>query len=125
MIARKSGHIINLGSVAGHWVYPSGAVYCATKFAVRAITEGLRMDLHGTGVRVSEVSPGMVETEFSEVRLGDPARARAVYQGFKPLDANDIAETVVWMAERPQHVNIQEIVIYPTDQAAPTMVNRR
>ena len=116
-IARGRGHIINLGSVAGQWVYEKGNVYCATKYAVRALTEGLRLDLRGTGIRVTEISPGMVETEFSEVRFEDKDRANAVYAGKKPLSAMDIAETVLWCVERPQHVNIQELVIFPTEQA--------
>jgi serine 3-dehydrogenase len=122
---RGDGHVINLGSVAGHWVYPNGNVYCATKHAVRALTEGLRMDLNGTGVRVTEISPGMVETEFSQVRLGDAERAKAVYAGMIPLTPEDIAESIVWCANRPARVNIQELVIYPTDQASPTLVTRR
>ncbi len=121
----KRGHIINLGSVAGRWVYPRGHVYSATKRAVSALTEGLRLDLHGSGIRVTEIAPGMVETEFSEVRFEDKAKAKTVYQGLTPLSAADIAETIVWCANRPSHVNIQELVIYPTDQASPTTVNRK
>lgn len=117
MAARQSGHIVNLGSVAGRHVYPGGAVYCATKFAVDALTQGLRMDLMGTGVRVSNIQPGMVETEFSEVRLQDADKAKKVYEGMHPLSADDIAETIVWTLSRPKHVNIQDLVIYPTDQA--------
>lgn len=124
MIERKKGHIVNVGSVAGRWVYPGGGVYCATKFAVRALSEGLRMDLLGTPVRVTNIEPGMVETEFSEVRLGDAERAKAVYRGLKPLSAADIAESIVWSLSRPAHVNIQEMVIFPTDQAAIQLVNR-
>jgi NADP-dependent 3-hydroxy acid dehydrogenase YdfG len=117
MIAEKKGHIINLGSVAGHWSYEKGNVYSATKFAVRALTESLRLDLRGTGVRVTEISPGMVETEFSEVRLNSKELGNAVYAGKTPLQARDIAETVLWCAQRPAHVNIQELVIFPTEQA--------
>lgn len=124
MTAKKSGHIINIGSVSGRWVYPSGAVYCATKFAVRAITEGLRMDLAGTAIRVTNIEPGMVNTDFSLVRLEDSEKAKLVYKGMTPLQAADIAETVAWIVSRPKHVNIQELVIYPTDQAAIQMVNR-
>jgi serine 3-dehydrogenase len=125
MVARGRGHVINLGSVAGHEVYPGGAVYCATKHAVDAITRGLRMDVLGTGVRVSTVDPGMVETEFSVVRFhGDRERADKVYRGMTPLVADDIAETVVWVATRPPHVCIDEIIIKPTDQASATMVHR-
>jgi NADP-dependent 3-hydroxy acid dehydrogenase YdfG len=116
-LIENKGHIVNLGSVAGRWTYPGGGVYSATKFATRALTEGLRFDLMGTGVRVTNIEPGMVETEFSLVRLGDADKAKAVYQGMTPLNANDIAETIVWCLQRPAHVNIQELVIYPTDQA--------
>lgn len=125
MLKNGRGHIVNLGSVAGRWVYPGGAVYCASKFAVRALSEGLRMDLAGTPLRVTNIEPGLVETEFSEVRFGDAERAKAVYRGTKPLSAEDIAETVLWCVQRPAHVNIQELVIFPTDQAAIQMVNRR
>lgn len=118
MLKNKSGHIVNLGSVAGRWVYPGGAVYCATKFAVRSISEALRMDLLGTPIRVTNIEPGMVETEFSEVRLEDKYKAKKVYQGVNALKAQDIAETIAWCVERPGHVNIQELVIYPTQQAA-------
>jgi hypothetical protein len=123
-IKRGDGHIVNLGSVAGHYNYPKGNVYCATKAAVHALTEGMRMDLLGTGVRITEISPGMVETEFSVVRLGDQEKAKSVYQGMTPLTARDIAETILWCVKRPHHVNIQEIVLYPTDQASPTLVHR-
>ncbi|HEX9938254.1 MAG TPA: SDR family NAD(P)-dependent oxidoreductase [Longimicrobium sp.] len=126
MVQRGHGHVINLGSVAGHEVYPGGAVYCATKHAVGAITRGLRMDVLGTGVRVSTVDPGMVETEFSVVRFhGDADRAKNVYRDMNPLTADDIAETVVWVATRPPHVCIDEIIIKPTDQASATRVHRR
>lgn len=118
------GHIINLGSVAGRLVYEGGAVYCATKFAVRALSEGFRMDLKGTGVRVTNIEPGMVNTEFSLVRLGNQQKADAVYSDMMPLLANDIAETILWCVERPRHVNIQELVIYPTDQASVGQVVR-
>ena len=125
MVKKNSGHIINLGSVAGRWTYPGGGVYCATKFAVRALSEGLRMDLLGTKVRVTNIEPGMVNTEFSVVRLGDQAKADKVYEGMTPLSAQDIAETVAWCAARPAHVNIQELVIYPTDQAHVGQVARK
>lgn len=117
MIIQHKGHVVNLGSVAGRWTYPGGGVYCATKFAVRALSEGLRMDLAGTGVRITNIEPGMVETEFSQVRLKDEAEAKAVYEGLTPLSAKDIAETIAWCLSRPSHVNIQELVIYPTAQA--------
>jgi 3-hydroxy acid dehydrogenase/malonic semialdehyde reductase len=113
-----------LGSVAGKIVYEGGAVYCATKFAVRAITEGLRMDLKGTGVRVTNIVPGMVDTEFSLVRLGNQKKADAVYADMKPLSAEDIAENIFWCLNQPAHINIQELVIYPTDQASVGQVVR-
>ena len=125
MLKNKRGHIVNLGSVAGRWVYPGGAVYCATKFAVRAISEGLRMDLIGSNIRVSNIEPGMVNTEFSLVRLGSQERADSVYANMKPLTAADIAETIGWVLSRPAHVNIQELVIFPTDQPAVGQVHRR
>lgn len=125
MVKKNRGHIVNLGSVAGRWVYPGGAVYCATKHAVRAISEGLRMDLLGKNIRVTNIEPGMVETEFSLVRFdGDENKAKNVYKGFKPLSAEDIAETVVWAIDRPEHVNIQELVIFPTNQASISQVHR-
>ncbi|MEE2959188.1 MAG: SDR family NAD(P)-dependent oxidoreductase [Myxococcota bacterium] len=123
-LEKSSGHIINLGSVAGLYTYPKGHVYNASKFAVHAFTESLRLDLVGSGIRVSEVLPGMVETEFSEVRLKDEAKARAVYQGMTPLYAGNIAESVAFIASQPPHVNIQGLVIYPTDQASPRDVHR-
>jgi len=119
MVARDRGHVINLGSVSGHQVYPGGAVYCGTKFAVRAMTQGLRLDLLGTRVRCSTVDPGMVETEFSEVRFhGDTERAAEVYRSFPPLQPRDVAEAVLFCATRPPHVAVQEILIMPQDQAA-------
>ncbi len=126
MIARGRGHVVNLGSIAGHETYPNGAVYCATKAAVDRITPGLRLDLLGTGVRVSTVDPGMVETEFSVVRFrGDADRADRVYQGMTPLTADDVAETIVWIADRPAHVQVAEVILLPTDQASATRVARR
>ncbi len=117
-LIKNAGHVVNMGSVAGRWTYAGGAVYAATKFAVRALTESLRMDLMGTPVRVTNIAPGMVETEFSEVRYGgDHARAAAVYKGMTPLSADDIAESIVWCLSRPKHVNVQELIIYPTEQA--------
>jgi serine 3-dehydrogenase len=125
MVARGHGHVINIGSIAGHEVYPGGNVYCATKHAVGALTRALRLDLVGTGIRVSSVDPGMVETEFSIVRFhGDRERARKVYQGLQPLTAEDIADAVLWCATRPLHVNIQDILILPTAQASATLVHR-
>ncbi|HUR69622.1 MAG TPA: SDR family NAD(P)-dependent oxidoreductase [Candidatus Thermoplasmatota archaeon] len=125
MVRRNTGHVVNLGSVAGRWVYPGGAVYCASKFAVRAISEGIRYDVLGTNVRCTNIEPGMVETEFSEVRFrGDTERAKKVYQGFQPLSADDIAETILWCVQRPAHVAVQELVIYPTAQAGVTHLKR-
>ena len=125
MIERNQGHIINIGSIAGHETYPGGNVYNATKFAVKALTKAIRMDLHGYKIRCSSVDPGMVETEFSIVRLDDKQKAKKVYEGFSPLTAEDIADTVYYVASRPAHVNIQDVVIMPTDQASATMVNRK
>jgi NADP-dependent 3-hydroxy acid dehydrogenase YdfG len=121
---KKLADIVNLGSIAGRWSYPGGSVYCATKFAVRAFSESLRMDLLGTGVRVSNIEPGMVETEFSEVRFNDKEKAKSVYKGMTPLVASDIADVIIWTLQRPDHVVIQEIVVYPRDQASPFHVNR-
>ncbi len=126
MVERGRGHIINIGSIAGHEVYPGGNVYCATKFAVRALSKGLRLDLNGTPIRVSEVAPGMVETEFSLVRFhGDAERAGKVYQGLTPLAPDDIADAVVWCATRPPHINVSEVVVMPTVQASTTLVHRK
>ena len=120
------GDVVNIGSVAGRWVYPKGAVYCGSKHAERAINEGLRIDLNGTGVRVATVDPGMVETEFSLVRFhGDEEKADRVYDGMTPLTAQDVAECVAWVVGRPAHVNVAEVVLLPTDQASPTVVHRR
>ncbi len=117
MVKRGLGHIINIGSIAGHEVYPNGSVYCASKHAVDALTKGLRLDLVDTPIRVSTVDPGLVETEFSLVRFhGDEERAKKVYQGYKPLTAEDIADTILWIVERPAHVQIAEVIILPTAQ---------
>ncbi len=126
MVKRGQGHIINIGSISGHEVYPGGSVYCATKFAVDALSKGMRLDLSGTGLRVSQVSPGMVETDFSLVRFrGDKERAEKVYKGVTPLTPDDIADAVVYCATRSPHVNVSEIIVMPTDQASTTMVHRR
>jgi len=127
LVARGRGTVIHLGSIAGRQVYPGGNVYCASKHAVAALNEGLRLDLLGTGVRVATVDPGMVaETEFSLVRFhGDADRASTVYRGMTPLRPEDVAELIVYVATRPPHVNIAETVILPTDQASATNVNRR
>jgi serine 3-dehydrogenase len=125
MIERGRGHVINIGSIAGRQPYPNGGVYCSTKFAVRALTQGLLMDLVGTPIRVSTVDPGLVETEFSAVRFhGDNDRAKTVYEGLKALEAVDIADAVVYVASRPAHVNISEMVVLPKDQASAYHVNR-
>lgn len=124
MIERNSGHIINIGSIAGHECYPTGNVYCATKHAVKALTRSMRLDLSGTAIRVSEVDPGAVETEFSIVRWKDEKRAKAFYQDFDPLIADDIADAVVYCATRPPHVNISELIVYPQAQAAAAMIHR-
>lgn len=121
MVAKNSGHIINIGSIAGHQVYPKGAVYCATKHAVNALSEGLRLDLFGTKIRVSTVSPGAVETNFSLVRFkGDTKRAAAVYEGSCALTGDDVADAVIYCATRKPHINISEVLIMPTDQASAT-----
>jgi len=126
MVARHCGHIINIGSIAGHQVYPKGAVYCATKYAVGVISDGLRLDLSGTNVRVSTVSPGAVETNFSVIRFkGDTERAASVYEGVEALSAEDVAEAVIYCATRKPHINISEVVIMPTDQASATLMARR
>ena len=125
MISRERGHIINIGSIAGHEVYPKGNVYCASKFAVDAITQGLRFDLVDTPLRVTAIDPGLVETEFSEVRFhGDKERAKTVYKGLEPLHPEDIAETIVWCATRPAHVQIADVIIVPTNQASAAVVHR-
>jgi 3-hydroxy acid dehydrogenase / malonic semialdehyde reductase len=126
MIDRGRGHVVNIGSIAGREPYPNGAVYCASKAAVDSITRALRMDLLGTGVRVSTVDPGLVETEFSVVRFdGDRERADAVYERMTPLTPEDVAEAVVWVADRPPHVQVTDLVIFPADQASATRVARR
>lgn len=126
LVKKGGGDVVNIGSVAGRWVYPKGAAYCGSKHAERAINEGMRIDLNGTGVRVTTVDPGLVETEFSIVRFhGDEKKADATYQGMTPLTGRDVAETIRWIVERPRHVNVAELVLYPTDQAAPTIVHRR
>jgi 3-hydroxy acid dehydrogenase / malonic semialdehyde reductase len=126
MVERDAGHVVNLGSIAGHIVYPGGNVYNASKFAVRALSEGLNMDLVGTRIRVSSVDPGLVETEFSRVRFrGDESRARGVYEGYTPLSPDDVAEVVRYVTSAPPHVNIFQTVIYPTDQRSPFVLHRR
>lgn len=125
MVARQTGHIINIGSIAGKQVYPNGNVYCASKFAVDALTQGMRIDLNNFGIRVSQVAPGLVETEFSLVRFkGDAERAQKVYEGYQPLSAQDIADTIWYIASAPAHVQIADVVILPTAQASATIVKK-
>ena len=124
MVRRGRGDIVHLGSIAGHEVYPGGNIYCATKHAVHAIEKGLRIDLVDTPLRVSSIDPGMVETEFSEVRLGDKEKAKAVYKGLKPLTGADIAELIVFVVTRPAHVQIGEITVFPTAQASAMVAYR-
>ena len=126
MVSRKTGDIINVGSLAGKEVYPNGNVYCASKHAVDAINQGMRKDLFHHGIRVSGVNPGLVETEFSMVRFkGDKSRADKVYEGYSPLQARDIAEIIYFAISRPRHVNIADLLVLPSDQASSTMVNKR
>ena len=125
MVDRNRGHIIHIGSTAGKWVYPGGTVYCATKHAVKAINEGLKIDLHGTHIRVSSVDPGLVETEFSIVRFeGDTERADSVYAHMTPLRPEDVADAVLYCATRPAHMNISEILLMAVDQSNATLVHR-
>ena len=125
MVARRRGHVVNIGSTAGHQTYPMGNVYNATKFGVRALTEGMNLDVAGTPIRVSEVDPGFVETEFSEVRFhGDRERAKAVYQGFQPLTADDVADTIAYIVNLPEHVNVLDLIIVPTAQRNVYVVDR-
>jgi len=126
MVRRGRGDVVNLGSISSHEVYPNGAVYCATKHAVDALTRGLRLDLVASPVRVSQISPGMVDTEFSLVRFhGERERAESVYAGLHPLQAQDVAEAALFILTRPPHVEIGEIVLWPTAQASTTLVHRR
>jgi NADP-dependent 3-hydroxy acid dehydrogenase YdfG len=126
MIERGAGDVVFLGSVAGRWVYPGGALYCATKAAVRALYEGARQDALGSGVRFTTVDPGMVQTDFSQVRFrGDRARAEAVYRGVTPLTPEDVADAVVWAVTRPGHVNVGEIVLWAAAQGSVSLVQRR
>jgi NADP-dependent 3-hydroxy acid dehydrogenase YdfG len=125
MVARKSGHIINIGSVAGKEAYAKGNVYCASKFAVDAISTGMRLDMNEFGIKVSEINPGAVNTEFSSVRFkGDQQKADKVYEGFQPLVAEDIADIIYFVATRPAHVNIADLLVFPTAQASASVINR-
>jgi 3-hydroxy acid dehydrogenase/malonic semialdehyde reductase len=126
MVENGLGHIINLGSIAGIDVYPNGNVYCATKAAVEALSKAMRMDLLPHGIKVTAIHPGAVETEFAQVRFnGDKERAKKVYEGFVPLIAEDVAETIWFAASRPAHVNIAELIVLPSAQANGTMFNRK
>jgi len=124
MIARDSGHIVNIGSIAGHEYYSSGNIYSATKHAVKAISKSLRIDLVGTSIRVTEIAPGAVHTEFSEVRFKDKNRADDFYKGFQPLTAEDVADTVLYCTTRPAHVDIAELQIYPVAQASANHISK-
>lgn len=126
MTKRERGHVINISSIAGHEAYPGGSVYCASKHAVDALTKSLRMDLVATPLRVTAISPGLVDTEFSLVRFkGNMEKAKAVYDGLEALVAEDIAEAVLFAASRPPHVQIADMIIFPTQQAAATVVHRK
>lgn len=126
MVERKSGHVVNLGSIAGKEVYPNGNVYSASKFAVDALTRGMRIDLNAHNVKVTAIQPGMVETEFSLVRFkGDEKRASTVYQGMQPLVADDIADLILFAITRPPHVVIADLLVLPTAQASATVVHRK
>jgi 3-hydroxy acid dehydrogenase/malonic semialdehyde reductase len=125
MIERQAGHIINIGSIAGKEVYPNGNVYCASKHAVDAINNGMRMDLNQYGIKVSQISPGLVETEFSEIRFkGDKEKAAKVYENMAALQAQDIAEIAMFMISRPDHVNLSDVIVLPKAQASSTIVKR-
>lgn len=126
MIERKKGHIVNISSIAGLEVYTKGNVYCASKHAVDALTKGMRMDLNPNGIKVTSIDPGLVETEFSEVRFkGDKEKAEKVYQNYTPLTPHDVAETIEFVVSRPPHVMIGDLLILPTDQASSTIVNKK
>jgi len=125
MVKRNQGHIVNIGSVAGHMVYPGGNVYNASKFAVRALTQAMSIDLVGTKIRVSSIDPGAVQTEFATVRYhGDSDRAKALYRGYKPLTGDDIAEAVYFVVNAPEHVNVLDMVVMPTAQRSPYVLHR-
>ncbi|MDY0102952.1 MAG: SDR family oxidoreductase [Lentimicrobium sp.] len=125
MVARKSGHIINIGSIAGREAYPNGNIYCATKAAVDSLTKSMRIDLLPYGIKVTQIAPGAVETEFSTVRfLGDQEKAKAVYNGFEPLHAKDVADVVHYAASLPAHVNINDLLLMPTAQASAAIIHR-
>ncbi|MDB4059231.1 SDR family NAD(P)-dependent oxidoreductase, partial [bacterium] len=126
MIKNSTGHIINIGSLAGKEVYPKGNIYCASKYAVKAISESLRLDLNKHNIKVSEINPGLVETSFSDVRFkGDTQTAKNVYKGYEALQANDIAEIISFVISRPKHVNIADLLVLPSDQACSTLINKK
>jgi NADP-dependent 3-hydroxy acid dehydrogenase YdfG len=126
MIENSSGHIINIGSLAGREVYPKGNIYCASKYAVKAISQSLRLDLNKHNIKVSEINPGLVETSFSDVRFkGDKSKAKNVYKGYKALQANDIAEIISFVISRPKHVNIADLLVLPSDQASSIQINKK
>jgi len=125
MVERNEGFIVNIGSIAGKEVYPNGNVYCASKYAVNALNKAMRLDLNKHNIRVSAIHPGAVETEFSEVRFkGDKEKAKSVYKGFKALQAEDIADIIYFVVTRPYHVNIEDLVVYPTAQASATVLKK-
>jgi len=125
MVQRNNGFIVNIGSIAGKEVYPNGNVYCASKYAVNALNKAMRIDLNKHNIRVAAIHPGAVETEFSEVRFkGDSEKAKSVYAGYKALQAIDIAEIINFVVTRPAHVNIEDLIVYPTAQASPTILNK-
>ena len=125
MVERNDGFIVNIGSIAGKEVYPNGNVYCASKYAVNALNKAMRLDLNKHNIRVSAIHPGAVETEFSEVRFkGDKEKAKSVYKGFKALQAEDIADIIYFVVTRPYHVNIEDLVVYPTAQASATVLKK-
>ncbi len=126
MVERKRGHIVNIGSIAGKEVYPNGNVYCASKFAADAVNSSMRLDLNAHGIKVSQVIPGLVKTEFSMVRFkGDEARSQKIYEGFEPLTGHDVAEVIHYIVSRPPHVLLSDVVLFPTAQASSTIVNRK
>ena len=126
MIKQKCGHIINIGSLAGREVYEKGNIYCATKHAVNAISKAMRIDLNKTGIKVSEINPGLVETDFSNIRFkGDSGRAEKVYQGYKALQADDIADIIEFIINRPSHVNIADVLVLPQAQATSSIIHKR
>ena len=126
MIENSSGHIINIGSLAGREVYPKGNIYCASKYAVKAISQSLRLDLNKHNIKVSEINPGLVETSFSDVRFkGDKSKAKNVYKGYKALQADDIAEIISFVISRPKHVNIADLLVLPSDQASSIQINKK